>query len=365
MHRYRTVAQISLILSILNLIFAAPIAVREIRETRRFEMAVKEDVAAMAKPNKWPKLEAVDLSPRAIPNVMASTGAIASPGAMTSSEHGSLSEASISETYPTPPLSSDSSDSGSRYLWLLNAQNEPPNLRPQLHDSAPPHLSSTGLETPPSPPGGWQEPTPSLSLLHPPLQLPRTRISPFSLLFPSTGPVFLGPLPPPPPVAHRLPPPPPPHPLLPDPSSSGTSAPSEIPPSPQHMGSDLAPTETYSLPHGSTPLPEPRSGGPVPSHNPTPDGSMPLPEPMSGGPVPSHNPTPDGSMPLPEPIPGGPVPLRNPTPEVPPDNAGFFNKNVMKKVGIVAGTVIVGSTIAASILASHSKHHKHRDSQDS
>ena len=353
MHRYRIVSQISFILSILNLVLAAPIVVQGTHEARRDKMVVAADV-----PKKWRKLEAVDLSPRVIPDATASTGAIASPDAMASSEHGSLSEASISESldYPSPPVSSHSSDSGSHYLWLLDAQNEPPDLRPQLHDLASPHLSSTGLEMPPpSPPGGWQEPTPSLSLLHPTLQLPRIRLSPFVLLPPN--PVFLGRLP--------RPRPPHPHPLLPDPSSSGTSRPSEILPPPQHMGSDLAPTETYSSPHGSTPLPEPISGGQVPSYNPTLDGSMPLPEPISGGPVPFHNPTPEGSMPLPEPILGGPVPLHSPTPEMPPDNAGFFNKNVMKKVGIVAGTVIVGSTIAASILASHSKHHKHRDSQDS
>jgi hypothetical protein len=50
MHRYRIVAQISLILSILNLVLAAPIAVQEIHEARGNKMVVAEDVAA--KPNK-------------------------------------------------------------------------------------------------------------------------------------------------------------------------------------------------------------------------------------------------------------------------------------------------------------------------
>ena len=87
---------------------------------------------------------------------------------------------------------------------------------------------------------------------------------------------------------------------------------------------------------------EPISGGPVPLHNPTPESA------------PSHHSTSDGSPPSP-----------SPPPETAPDNAGFFNKNVMKKVGIVAGTVIVGGALAAGILGSHNKHHKHRDFQDS
>jgi hypothetical protein len=51
MHRYRIVAQISLILSILNLVLAAPIVVQEIHEARGDEMVVAEDVPAM--PKKW------------------------------------------------------------------------------------------------------------------------------------------------------------------------------------------------------------------------------------------------------------------------------------------------------------------------
>jgi hypothetical protein len=50
--------------------------------------------------------------------------------------------------------------------------------------------------------------------------------------------------------------------------------------------------------------------------------------------------------------------------ETPPDNAEFFNKNMMKKIGIVVGVAVVSGTIA-SIVGSEIKHHEHRDCQDS
>jgi hypothetical protein len=56
MHRYRIVAQISLILSILNLVLAAPIVVQEIHEARADEVVVAEDVPAT--PNMSGELEA-------------------------------------------------------------------------------------------------------------------------------------------------------------------------------------------------------------------------------------------------------------------------------------------------------------------
>jgi hypothetical protein len=34
---------------------------------------------------------------------------------------------------------------------------------------------------------------------------------------------------------------------------------------------------------------------------------------------------------------------------VPPDNAGIFNENMMKKLKIVAGVAIIGSTIATIV----------------
>jgi hypothetical protein len=274
MHRYRIVAQISLILSVLNLVLAAPIAVQGTHEARGDEMVVAEDVAAML--NKWRKLEAVDLSPRVFPDAIAS------------SEHGSPSEESIGSGYSTPSL------------------------------------------------------MPSLSQLHPPLELPPIPLPFFALL----------PLPFHPPLLRFPPLPPSPFPPT-HPSSSGTSGPSEIPQSPQHAESDLSSTETYSPPHGF-----------MPSHHfSASDGSMPSLEPISGGPVPLRNPTPEGSAPSHHSISDPPSPSS--PPETPPDNAGFFKKNVMKKVGIVAGAVIVGGTVAAGILGSHIKHHKHRDCQDS
>jgi hypothetical protein len=74
-------AQISLILSILNLVLAAPIVVHEVHEARPDELVVVEDVAAMPKKPEWRKLEAIDLSPRASSDAMASPEEIASPNA--------------------------------------------------------------------------------------------------------------------------------------------------------------------------------------------------------------------------------------------------------------------------------------------
>ncbi|KAF8493260.1 hypothetical protein F5888DRAFT_1725438 [Russula emetica] len=140
MHRYRILAQISHILSILNLVLAAPIVVQGIHEARADEMVVAEDVVAM--PKKWRELEAASdrsVSPRSI------LDAIASP------QHSSSSDGSTSSGYPAPYLSSDSSVSG--YSWLLD---RPPRLSPDLsaslHESASPHPSSSGS---PEPPPWW------------------------------------------------------------------------------------------------------------------------------------------------------------------------------------------------------------------
>ncbi|KAI0271861.1 hypothetical protein BGY98DRAFT_187729 [Russula aff. rugulosa BPL654] len=205
MHRYRVVAQISLILSILNLVLAAPIVVQRTHEARRDKIVLAADV-----PKKWRKLEAVDLSPRVIPDAMASTGAmaspdaIASPGAMASPEHGSSSEESIGSGYHTPPssLSPHSPGSASGYLRLFPdlGQYEPPHLNPQPGSP----------EVPSSPPP--EELTP-LSQHHSPLRLPADiQLSP--LLIPThLHPPFLPlpPLPAPPshpPALSSSPPPP-------------------------------------------------------------------------------------------------------------------------------------------------------------
>jgi hypothetical protein len=52
-----------------------------------------------------------------------------------------------------------------------------------------------------------------------------------------------------------------------------------------------------------------------------------------------------------------------PPTETPPDDARFFNKNMIKKLKIVAGVVIVGGIISG-IVGSQIKH-RDRDYQDS
>jgi hypothetical protein len=78
-------------------------------------------------------------------------------------------------------------------------------------------------------------------------------------------------------------------------------------------------------------------------------GSVPLHHSMRRGLAPSL--TPDGS----------PTSPSSPPTETPPDNAEFFNENMMKKLKIVAGVVIIGGVIAG-IAGSQIKH---RDCQDS
>jgi hypothetical protein len=160
MHRHRIVAQISLILSILNLVLAAPIVVQEIHDARGDKA---EGVPGM--PNESDELEATSDRP---------TSPHPSQDAMLSPQHSSLSDGSTSSGHPTPYLSSDSSVSG--YSWLLD---RPPRLSPylpaSLHDpeSTSLHPSSGSMqiapgqwlglapeEIPPSPPspGSMSEP---------------------------------------------------------------------------------------------------------------------------------------------------------------------------------------------------------------
>ena len=74
---------------------------------------------------------------------------------------------------------------------------------------------------------------------------------------------------------------------------------------------------------------------------------------MPEGLAPSHGLTSDVSPPS----------SSSPPAEMPPDNAEFFNKNMTKKIGIVVGVAVIGSTIAA-IVGSQNKHRKHHDFQD-
>lgn len=85
--------------------------------------------------------------------------------------------------------------------------------------------------------------------------------------------------------------------------------------------------------------------------------------------MPSHHSMPGGLAPslIPDEspqslIPYGSPPSHSPPPaETPPDNAEFFNENMMKKLKIVAGVVIIGGVIA-SIAGTQIKH---RDCEDS
>src|SRR5712672_2764588 len=69
MHQHKIVAHISLILSILNLILAAPIVVRGIHEAYGDEMVAAANVAAM--PKKWRELEDRQTSPQTSPDTVA------------------------------------------------------------------------------------------------------------------------------------------------------------------------------------------------------------------------------------------------------------------------------------------------------
>jgi hypothetical protein len=330
MHRHRIIAQISLILSILNLVLAAPIVVQEIHEARGDEMVVAEDVAAM--PKKWRELEAASdrsTSPRAT-----------QPGqevqevqdAMTSPQHSA--DGSVSSGYSAPYLSSGSSDSG--YSWLLERPPRlSPNRPPPLHDSdstsvhpnpgsadgsASSRYSAPYLSSDESVSGySWMlDRPPRLSPNHPPPlhDLDSTSVHPNSGSLEITPEEWFGPAHPleeipasPPALLQELTP-------LPQgpqthPSSSGSS---EIPPSSQPTGSDRATTE----PEGLAPSRHLTSDAPPPS--------------------PSSPPT-----------------------ETPPDNAEYFNKNMMKKIKIVAGVVIVGGLVMG-IAGSQIKHHDSRDS---
>src|ERR1700679_4273707 len=134
MHRYRMVAQISLILSILSLALATPIVVQEIHEARNDEIVAADDVPAM--PEKSDELGAASDRP---------TSPAPSPDAMASPQHSSLSDGSMSSGYPVPHLSSDSSDSG--YSWLLDRpprQSLSPHPPASSHESASPHPSNPG-----------------------------------------------------------------------------------------------------------------------------------------------------------------------------------------------------------------------------
>jgi hypothetical protein len=300
MHRYKIVARISLILFILNLVLATPIVVHEIHKARGDEVVAAEDVPAM--PEKSDELGAASGRPTSPPP---------SPDAIASPQHSSLSDGSTSSGYPVPHLSSDSSVSG--YSWLLN---RPPRL--SLHPPASLHESAS---PPPSSPGSSEIPLPALrqgssSLSSMSSEIPAWLLELEQVIIESWLSQHTGP------------------------------------------GSDWATTETSSPPERFTPSHHPSSlssTGSVPWHA---DESISTPYSSasdgslsshyfsaSDGLAPSHNSISEGS------------------PSSPPENAKFFNENMMKKIKVVAGVVIIGGVIAG-IAGSRSKHH-HRDCQDS
>jgi hypothetical protein len=369
MHPYKIVAQISLIFSILNLVLTAPIVVQEIPEARGDEMVVAEDVPALSK--KSDELEAASDTPTSPPPF---------PGAMASPQHSPLSDGSTSSGYPVPHLLSDSSDSG--YSWLLDRPPRlSPNLPASLHELASPRPSSSGLSEIQLP--EWMQ---GLAPEMPPYShLPEWLHESSASIHPSSPgsseialPEWLQGLAPEMPPSPHLPA------LLqgfpsPHASSSGSETPlpewwqwvapaPDIPPSPQLTGSDRATTETYSPSDRFTPSHHPLLSSSMDSVSWHADESMFTPYSLaSGGSLSSHYfSASDGLAPSHSSIsesegsPSPPSPGPPPT-EKPPENAKFLTEDMMKKLKIVAGVVVIGGAIAG-IAGSQIKH---RDFQDS
>lgn len=262
MHLYKIVAQISLIISILNLVLASPIGVDE--------TAVAGDVAAM--PNEQDGEAASDRSTST--SSPSFQDALGSPQPSQPSSDGG----STFSGYPTPPLSPAQEESVSGYAWLLHRPQRL-NLYPPASPASP-HLSSSG-QSEITLPWWLQGSAPE----HPPS--PQSTVS-------SEMPYL---------------------------SASGGSLSSHY-----FSASDRLPSSSSSQ-------------------------SIPIPE----GLAPSYHLASDGSPPLPPSPPTGAL----------PDSAEFFNKDVVRKLKIVAGMVVVGSVIAGGIARIVSSQIEHRDFQDS
>ncbi|KAF8494139.1 hypothetical protein F5888DRAFT_1848287 [Russula emetica] len=319
MHRYRIVAQISLILSILNLVLAAPVAVQEIHEARGDETVVAEDLVAMTK--ELGESEAASDKSSSPPP---------SPDELASPQHSLLSDGSASSGYPVPHLSSDESVSG--YSWLLD---RPPRLSPNLpgssHEPASPHPSSSGsLASHPSSSGSLASHLSSLVLSH--VSTPEWLRELLARLEESS----------------------------PSPQHSGSlwaattdsySPPERFTPSSSHHTTSLSLTDSVSVsplhPDGpmNTPYTSASSATPSSHHDAASDGLAPSHhDAASDGLAPSHN------------------SISEESPSSPPENAKFLSESMMKKLKIAAGVTIIGSIIAGGIAGSRIKH---RDFQDS
>ena len=121
MHLYKIAAQISLIISILNIVLAAPIGAGE--------TVVAEGVASM--PNEQGG-EAVSDRPTNSPSPSLQ-------GAMGSLQHSPSPDGSTFSGHPTPPFSPTREESFSSYAWLLD---RPPRLN--LYPPAETYLSASG-----------------------------------------------------------------------------------------------------------------------------------------------------------------------------------------------------------------------------
>jgi len=297
MHRNRILAQISLIIFLLNIVLAAPIVVQEIHEARNDELVVAEDATVMSQ--KWRKLEAASsdrlTAPRSYPPD--AQDAVASP------QHSSSSDGSTSSGYPAPHLSSDESVSG--YSWMLD---RPPRLSPHgpapPHDWASPHASSSGSS-----------------------QFSNLAID---VAFPE------------PVTVHGLA-------LAPEPEIV------ELPPSPQHTGLDHAATETHSPPDRFTPSLQSLSGsgGSVPSH-------ASISSAGSVTSVPLHHSTPQGPAQILTPH-VSPPPSSPPTETLPITAEFFNNNLMKKLKIAAGVATVGGTAAIATIMGLKIKHQDRRD----
>ena len=253
-----------------------------------------------------------------------------SPGATASPQHSSLSDGSMSSGYPIPHLSSASSVSG--YSWLLD---RPPRLSPHppasLHFSISPPPSSSGSPEMPLP-APWQGLS---SLGSEASEIPEWLIELEQLIAESQ---------------------PPQHMESPDWATTDT-----------YSSPDWATTDTFSSPERFTPSHPPSSltsTGPISWH---PEEPMSTPySSASAGSLSSHYLTASDGLASSHYFTASESShnsISEGSPSSPPDDAKFFNENMMKKIKIVAGVTIVGG-IVAGIAGSKIKH-KHRDYQDS
>ena len=266
-----------------------------------------------------------------------------SPDAMASPQHSPLSCRSASSGYPTPHLSSSSSVSG--YSWMLK---RPPRL--SLHppassqESAPPHSSGSGPSEIP-PPGlshhGLALPGPSTSSSGPYDAADTAALLAWFQELAQLGQVAGAS---PPPSQHS-------HGAESNWPTSTTVTPSESLNTPSYHPSSLSSSNVegnWISDDGGD------SGSMATPHS---DESAQMSTPFasaSGGSLSTnYYSASEGLSPIPEGSPSSP----------PPENAKFFNENMMKKIKIVAGVTVVG-TIIAGIAGSQIKH-KHRDYQDS